>query len=112
LKYRIYVAAPYSAPTEAERLENVRRACQAGALLIAKGHVPFIPHLSHYTDEIARALGIEIPYEEWMTQDEHWLLLCDALLYLAPSPGADRELHTSQWLGKTIFRSVAEVPSA
>lgn len=34
---RIYIAGPYSAPTEEERLANVTRACQVAAALILKG---------------------------------------------------------------------------
>jgi hypothetical protein len=50
---RIYVAGKYSAETPEGRLANTRRAIEVGIHLWHKGYAPFIPHLSHYTDEIA-----------------------------------------------------------
>jgi hypothetical protein len=35
---------------------------------------------------------------------------CDALLYLAPSPGADRELELAEKLGKRIYLHLDAVP--
>lgn len=90
---KIYVAGPYSHPTEEGRLANVRRALDAAVALIRAGHTPFVPHLSHYLDERAEATGARIDYEEWLRQDREWLDLCEGFLYLAPSPGADRELE-------------------
>jgi hypothetical protein len=44
--------------------------------------------------------------------DSTGLELCDALLFLADSPGARKELELAQQLGKTIFYSLDEVGPA
>lgn len=109
---RVFVCGPYSAAISANRMGNVHRALAAGAALVAKGHDPFIPHLSHYVDQVARTSGIEITYEQWMAYCFAWLAQCDCLLFLAPSPGADRELTRAMELGLTIYDSVEDVPEA
>ncbi|MDP2364017.1 MAG: hypothetical protein Q8M94_09640, partial [Ignavibacteria bacterium] len=41
----IYISAPYSL---GDVVSNVRFACEVGDKILAKGHIPFIPHLSHF----------------------------------------------------------------
>lgn len=105
---RIYVAGPYTSETEEGRRENVRRAVEATVSLIGLGHIPFCPHLTGELDACATEIGQSISYEEWMRWDQEWLRLCDGFLYLAPSPGADRELLIAQMLGLKIGCSVEE----
>lgn len=109
---RIFVSGPYSAPTLAARTTNVRRAIRAATELMHKGHQPFLPHLSHYWDGQARVDGKPIEYERWMEYDFHWLRLCDAVLYLGPSPGACREVDLALELGIPVYHSVGKVPDA
>ena len=106
----IYVAGPLG-PFGPGRAANVWTAGQAGLELIRRGHHPLIPHLTHHVDAQARALGIHVDYERWMEMDFAWLALADALLYLAPSPGADRELAFACERGLTVFTSIDQVPS-
>ncbi len=107
----IYVAGPYSAPTEPERVENVNAAIRVGLKLMQRGHVVVIPHLTHYTDAIARdEMGWEVPYEEWMRQDFALLDRCDALFLVGHSPGADRELERAAAGRKAIFVTMDRVP--
>jgi len=81
-----------------------------GVELVRMGHVPFVPHLNHYLDAAAIAAGHgRLPYETWLRQDFEWLRLCDAILYLAPSPGADRELELARAMGLRVFHHVDEV---
>jgi hypothetical protein len=54
---------------------------------------------------------VGLPWADYLAWDLEWLAVCDALLYLASSPGADLELRWAQDLGKVIFRSVVEIPS-
>lgn len=109
---KIYVAGPYSAPTERERVENTARAMDAGLALYKLGHSPYVPHLSHWLDIRARQTSVPMSWEDWMEWDEEWLKSCDALLYLASSPGADREHDQAVSLGIPIYHSIVSVPKA
>ncbi len=107
--HRVYVAGPYSAPTQAGEDENVRLAAKAAAAVAAKGHDVHCPHTA--TQAVAKVEPLT--YERWMRLDFGLLRTwATALLYLAPSPGADRELAEAKRLGLTIYTSVAEVPAA
>lgn len=108
---RIYVAGPYSAPSEREREMNTRRAIEAGLALFKLGHTPFIPHLTHYVDLHAHRTGVVMTWDDYIRLDLEWLDLCDALLYLGPSKGADLELQHALKRGKRVFRSLLEIES-
>ena len=45
-----------------------------------------------------------------MAWDAPWLRVCDALLFIAESKGANIELEEARRLGKTIFYSSSEIP--
>jgi len=111
---KIYVAGPYTprasdlhdAPRIAHR--NTMRAIRAGIRIIEKGHIPFIPHLTHFIHlETRKPLPATFYYEYDMT----WLKHCDALLYLGDSKGADRELGWARKHGLKIFHSLDEIPA-
>jgi len=107
----IYIGGPYSAPTLAEREANTRRAMRAFLAILAKGHYPICPHLSHYPHEHHKQVtGKEIPYQVWIELDKQYLVRCDALYYLAPSPGADGELRLAQRAGLIVFRDLQDIP--
>lgn len=107
---KVYIAGPYSARTKKQVQENVEAAMTAGAELLRMGHTPFIPHLTHYFHLFTTAQGQPFTYEDYMEWDDVWLRLCDALLYLVPSPGADKERQTAMVLGKLIFSDIHDVP--
>lgn len=109
---KIYVAGPYSAETMAGMERNTRAAMDAGLYLFQLGHHPFIPHLTHYLDLRAKELCIAIGWERYMAFDSVWLELCDALLYLGPSRGADLELQQARNLGLIIYTDLEQVPDA
>lgn len=110
---KIYVAGPISAPTHAEVKANAERAIDAGIRLIYKGHHPFVPHLSVWTNVLAQqSYTTEISWQTWMDIDDVFLQCCDALLYLGSSRGADIELARAKELGLKIYYSVEEVPVA
>lgn len=102
LPHRVYIAGPFSGDT----LANTNRAIAAGIEVAVRGHWVHIPH-SH----TAPMHGL-FPYEWFMDLDrtyiENW---ATALLYLAPSPGADRELEWARELELTVWMSVDEVPN-
>ena len=108
---RIYVAGPYTAPTQKGLEANATRAIDAGIALFRKGHYPYVPHLTHFVDLRAKQLGIKLGWADYIAWDVPWLKLCDALLYLGKSKGADLELDEARKLKKRIFFSVSEVPT-
>jgi len=112
---KIYIAGPYTplgvnlhdAPRIAQK--NVRNAIRAGIAVIEKGHIPFIPHLTHFIHlEMERPLPASYFYKYDLT----WLQYCDALLYLGNSKGADRELRLAKKKGLKVFHSVSQIPPA
>lgn len=108
----IYIAGPYSAETHAERIVNTERAMQAGHEVLQRGHWPFIPHLLHFFDDWRwwQHHGRLGP-EDYMQWDFATLRRCDALLYVAPSPGADRELALARELRLPIYLSADDIPA-
>ena len=82
---RIYVAGPMSI---GDMESNIRQAINAADWLIKLGHVPFVPHLTHFWN-----LMSPHSWETWLKIDESWLLVCDCLVRLpGESRGADREV--------------------
>jgi hypothetical protein len=107
---RVYIASPYSAPTREIREQNTARAAEAATEVMRRGHDAFCPHtMSHPIEELDTEK--QIGYEAYMRTDfgiiDRW---ATALLFLAPSPGADRELARATKLGLRIFHSIDEVP--
>ena len=109
-RLKIYVAGPYTAPTRKLRCENVNIAIDVGLQIWKKGHVPYIPHLTHFIDERASETGVCMTYEEYLAWDTEWLKTCTGLLYLGSSQGADLELENAKHLGLSIYYSVDEIP--
>ena len=100
---RVYIAAPYS---KGETAINVRNAILAADKVLEKGHIPFIPHLTHFWHYISPK-----PWETWLKIDQDWLEVCDAVLRLPGlSIGADMEVDIAQKAGKPIFYSIEELP--
>lgn len=110
----IYVAGPITArgasAHEAPRVvqQNVDKAIDVGIELMKKGHIPFIPHLSHYINLKAKE---SFPAEFWYDFDFPIIDKCDALYYMAPSYGADRELVYANDKKMKVFKSLDEVPN-
>jgi len=99
----IYVSAPY---TLGDVVSNVRFACEIGDRLLGKGHIPYIPHLSHFWHYLSPK-----PYEEWLRIDKAFIPRCDALLRMnGESKGADLEVEMAKELGIPVFYSLEEIP--
>jgi hypothetical protein len=105
----VYVAGPLSAPTPAERMENVEAACRAARKVLAKGHWAFVPHLNEFYDRMPWTSPLT--YEQYLEWDLAILARCDALLYLGPSPGADRERTAAYCMGMPVYLSVDDLPA-
>lgn len=111
-RLRIYVAGPYTASDQNGHEVNTQKAIDAGIAVFRKGHIPYIPHLTHYVELRAKQTGIKLAWDDYIEWDTPWLDLCDALLYLGKSRGADLELERARRLKKRVFFSVAEIPQA
>lgn len=107
---KIYIAGPYSSPSQSLRQKNVDQAIKVAVELLEKGHYPFVPHLTHYVDEWTRNSGIELSWEDYIAWDVVWLQECDALYYIGPSRGADLEREIAEFLGMPIYESLDDVP--
>jgi hypothetical protein len=108
---KIYVAGPYTGQTKEEIEENVRKATEAGLRIWKKGHFPYIPHLTHWPDILAKELGIDMDWPDYMNWHAPWVDHCDALFLLAKSKGALLELNRVKEQGKTVFYTLEEIPT-
>ena len=96
---RVYIAAPY---TKGDRSENMRRAMKAMDTLIAAGHEPFLPILTHFQD-----LCHPRPWKDWMRIDLAWLPYAEAVVRLpGESTGADVETASARSRGRPVFDGV------
>ncbi|MFX1578799.1 MAG: DUF4406 domain-containing protein [Promethearchaeota archaeon] len=108
---KIYVAGPYSGSTMEEIEENVRKAMEAGLRIWKKGHFPYIPHLTHWPDLLAKDLDIEMEWADYMNWHAPWVDHCDALFLMAESKGALLEYDRAKKEGKLIFHTLEEIPT-
>jgi len=101
---RVFVSGPY---TNGDVAVNVRTAILAANRLLRKGHIPFVPHLTHFWH-----LVVPHPYEDWLELDMEWLKVCDAVLRLpGESPGADVEVRLAESLGIPVYYNEVAIPS-
>lgn len=107
----IYVAGPYTGSDRKEIDRNVNKAIDVGIEIFHKGHFPYVPHLTDLVDKRATEVGHDMSWSDFMAWDAPWLQVCDALLYIGASRGADIELAEAKRLGKKIFYSTGEIPS-
>ena len=112
----IYVAGAYTPKTDdihdASRIanQNIEKAIRAGIEIMKKGHIPYIPHLTHFI-HIQMRDDEAIPKELWYKFDNNWLSKCNALLYLSSSTGADAELAYAKEHGFKIFYKLEDIPN-
>ena len=106
----IYVAGPYTGSSRQEIDHNVNRAIDAGIEIFNKGHSPYVPHLTDLIDRRAKQTGKELSWADFMAWDAPWLAVCDALLFIGESKGANIELEEAKRTGKTIFLSINDIP--
>ena len=103
----IGVAGPYSADTAEQRQLNLDSMNNAAARLLELGHIPIIgmnaalPVLekAHVTDTYKCIMDISLAV----------ISVCDALLLLGESPGANKERDLILSKGRPVFKSVEEV---
>lgn len=108
---KIYIAGPYTAPSNSEIQANVNRAIDVAIKVYKKGHFPYLPHLTHWIDLRSKETDQGLKWEDYIEMDRIWLESCDALLYLSNSKGADIELEHAKKQGKKIFYNLDEIPT-
>jgi hypothetical protein len=109
----IMVAGPYTAggADAAKRAENLRALNGAAVALLRAGHMPIIG-VNMALPMIDSAGGSDAAFHEIMTPVSLALAdRCDACLRLGgPSKGADDEAERFRASGRTVYRSLTEVP--
>lgn len=108
----IYVSGPYSASNvqaadKKMKIEkNIEEANEVAVRLAHKGHFPFVPHtmMRGWEDEqkVERSLALNIC--------KKWVEKCDALYFIATSPGAEEEKQVAVALNMPIYRNLDDIP--
>lgn len=103
---RIYVAGPITADDPDVVSKNEETAKKVGEELLKLGHFPYVPHV-HFADwNVDRPKFRETFLKHGEDIIERW---ADALFFIAPSNGANREKAKAESLGLQIFTSLEEV---
>ena len=99
---KIYIAGPY---TQGDVAQNVFNAIKVADVLVAMGHTPYIPHLTHFWHLVSPK-----EWSFWIKYDSQFLPLCDCLFRLeGASKGADSEVHQATVLGLPVYYSLEEL---
>lgn len=106
----IAVAGPYSAPTAAERQENLDAMNRAAAELMRRGHIPVIG--VNAALPVVEMLETTDRYEAIMAISLAIVGCCDAILIIGESPGVNRERELLAARGCPVYLSLADVPEA
>lgn len=104
----IGVAGPYSAPTEELRQRNLDAMNFAAARLYEKGHIPLIG--VNAALPVVKQLNTEDAYMAIMDISMAVIDHCDALLFIAESPGANRERDHILNKGLPVYYSIDDIP--
>jgi hypothetical protein len=105
----ILVAGPYSAPTAEQRQKNLEALNKAAFEVFLKGHIPIVG--LNNALPLFDLEGNEVEHNELIMQISLAVAeRCDAVLRIARSPGADREVELFQSQGKPLFECIEDVP--
>ena len=103
----IAVAGKYTAETEDERRRNFEAMNEAAARLLEKGHIPIIG-VNAALPVVERA-AVSDKYEAIMQISMAAISVCEAILLISNSRGADRERDFFVSNGKPVFHSLEEI---
>ena len=97
----VFISGPYSS----DPVLNTRRACEVADKVLEKGHIPFIPHLTHFWHYLSPK-----SYETWLMIDSAILPRCDCLLRIpGESKGADKEVELAEMIGMAIYYDIEDL---
>ncbi len=105
----IAIAGPYSSPDPIREAANLAVLNTAAAELLRRGHTPIIG-----INAALAAVEQSPPsqrYEHIMRISMAVLGCCEAMLFVAPSPGALRERALMEARGCMIYESLDSIPS-
>ena len=98
----VYISSPY---TKGDVGTNVHRVIEIADKIVAIGHTPFVPHLTHLWHLVSPK-----PAEFWYEYDMAFLSFCDALLRVdGDSVGADNEVKQAKMWCIPIYYSLEEL---
>lgn len=103
----IGVAGPYSSDTEEQKQQNLDRLNTAAARLLEKGHIPLIG--INAAKPVVEKSSIQDKYKSIMDISLALMDFCDGLLFLAESPGANRERDFILSKGLPVYYSIDEI---
>ena len=101
---RIYIAAPY---TRGDVAVNINKVFKVADRLVARGHLPYIPHWTHFWHLISPK-----EYSFWTAYDKTFILYwAEALLRLdGESLGADIEVLLARESFIPIYYNEENIP--
>jgi len=100
----VFLSGPYN---NGDTARNVHDAIMYADAILKRGHIPFIPHLTHFWHLVSPKL-----YEFWLEYDLKFLPFCDCVFRMVGySKGADKEVEAALKLGKTVYYyDIEEIP--
>jgi hypothetical protein len=104
-RHRIYIAGPLSSPTCTGYLQNVARFYEMDRALRRRGYAPYNPA----ADLLVGIMEGDLEYNDYFEPNLAWLEAAEAVLLIAPSPGADRECERARRLGIPVYRSLVDL---
>ena len=99
----IYLAAPY---TKGDVAQNVHNVIKVADMLLEMGHIPFVPHLTHFWHCVSPK-----PWDVWLKIDKEVLRRCDAVLRVTgDSKGADLEVEYAKEIKLPVYYNIYDLP--
>lgn len=112
----IYVSSPYTNPDDMIKLHNVEQSMRAGHAVLAKGHYPVLPLLSHWFELFCKRDGLApLTYDNYIEWDLALLDPCHAMVLLPgweSSKGCTIEHNYFITLGRPIYHGLDAIPEA
>jgi len=100
---RVYIASAY---TRGDVVLNVRKVVETADELLGRGHVPYIPHLTHFW-HLLSPKEVDFWYNYDNTFIDYW---AECLLRLDnESVGADKEVERARRLGIPVYYDIKDI---
>ena len=105
-KFNIYVAGPLTSSNPIILKKNINVAKKIGEEILRKGHFPYVPHTHFHNWDIDLLEHYSIFYLHGIEIIRRW---ADAIFFIGPSKGANRELKIAKDLGLIIFTNLSQI---